>query len=245
MNHEVQLLFLMVLGLAGQVVAVGGALLAFRLGTRTGEGHHRVRSSDLSASKPVLSGHSTPGALSAELRANLDAQAVALLRCLRLPPVADQEALLAWYSRLQLEGMALAATMPPETQTVFRQALDAIRDILDTHNLDDRYELLAAALLPVYEGIHAKPFSPAEAVQPLTAADPLNRFTSPTTPNREASPMVSYREAPSPVVAKNRLASLFEQIKASAATGEPHTSNPASTRHGEALPSGSEALPSG
>jgi hypothetical protein len=68
---------------------------------------------------------------------------------------------LAWYGRLQLEGMALAATMSSETQTVFRQALDAIRDILDTRNLDDRYELLAAALLPVYEGL------PRQAIRPV------------------------------------------------------------------------------
>jgi hypothetical protein len=158
MNNEVQLLFFVVLGLAGQIVAVGGALLAFRLGARTAEARQPGPPAPLpvTLSKPATGTEDQTSSV-AEPTAALDTTAVALLRCLRLPPVTDQEALQSWYGRLQLEGAALAAAMSSEIQTAFRQALNAIRDILDTHHLDDRYELLAAALLPVYEVLHAEP----------------------------------------------------------------------------------------
>jgi len=242
MNHEVQLLFFVVLGLAGQVVAVGGALLAFRLGARTGEDRHRALPPELPAGKSTsLTRSITSNTTSDEPTTPLDTRVVALLRCLRLPPVSDHEALLAWYGRLQLEGMALAATMPSETQTVFRQALDAIRDILDTRNLDDRYELLAAALLPVYEGLHAKPFGTPEPVLSSPAAEPLNRFTPNAPLNGQASTLVAYRETPSQVSEKSRLVSLFEHVEAAARARETLTSNPPGVRHGEAPLSGLES----
>ncbi len=240
MNHEVQLLFFVVLGLAGQVVAVGGALLAFRLGARTGADRHRAFPPELPANQSTSSTRSLTSHFSSEPAASPDTKVVALLRCLRLPPVADQEALLVWYSRLQLEGMALAATMSSETQTVFRQALDAIRDILDTRNLDDRYELLAAALLPVYEGLHARPSVPSEVTAPLPTAEPLNRFTPNTPVNGHGSGPAAYRETPSQVLEKSRLASLFEQVEAAARARETLASNPSGTRHGEAPLSGPE-----
>jgi hypothetical protein len=244
MNHEVQLLFFVVLGLAGQVVAVGGALLAFRLGARTGEDRHRALPPELPAGKSASSTRSITSDAASEPTAPPDTRVVALLRCLRLPPVSDHEALLAWYGRLQLEGMALAATMSSETQTVFRQALDAIRDILDTRNLDDRYELLAAALLPVYEGLHTRPFGPPEAALSPTAAEPLNRFTPNAPLNGQASALVAYRETPSQVSEKSRLASLFEQVEAAARARETLASNPPGppgVRHGDAPPSGPES----
>ncbi|QUW00224.1 hypothetical protein J8C02_01525 [Chloracidobacterium sp. MS 40/45] len=250
MNHEVQLLFFVVLGLAGQVVAVGGALLAFRLGARTGEARtgevrHRALPPELPAGKSTSLTRSMTSDTASEPTAPPDTRVVALLRCLRLPPVSDHEALLSWYGRLQLEGMALAATMSSETQTVFRQALDAIRDILDTRNLDDRYELLAAALLPVYEGLHAKPFGTPEAVRSSPVAEPLNRFTPNAPVNGHGSALVAYRETPSQVLEKSRLASLFEQVEAAARARETLTSNPPGARHGEAPLPGPEPPTSG
>ncbi len=241
MNHEVQLLFFVVLGVAGQVVAVGGALLAFRLGARTGADRHQAFPPKLPVSQSTPSTRSTVSNFSStEPVDSLDAKVVALLRSLRLPPVTDQEALLTWYGRLQLEGMALAATMSSETQTVFRQALDAIRDILDTRHLDDRYELLAAALLPVYEGLHARPSGPSEAALSPPAAEPLNRFTPNAPLNGQAAVPVAYRETPSRVAEKSRLVSLFEQVEAAAQARETLASNPLGTRHGEAPLSGPE-----
>ncbi|AEP11079.1 hypothetical protein [Chloracidobacterium thermophilum] len=250
MNHEVQLLFFVVLGLAGQVVAVGGALLAFRLGARTGEARtgadrHRALPPELPAGKSTSFTRSIISDTASEPTAPLDTRAVALLRCLRLPPVSDHEALLSWYGRLQLEGTALAATMSSETQTVFRQALDAIRDILDTRNLDDRYELLAAALLPVYEGLHARPSGPSEAALSPPAAEPLNRFTPNAPLNGQAAVPVAYRETPSQVSEKSRLAKLFEQVEAAARARETPTSNPPGARHGEAPLPGPEPLTAG
>ncbi|QUV85551.1 hypothetical protein [Chloracidobacterium aggregatum] len=245
MNHEVQLLFFVVLGLAGQVVAVGGALLAFRLGARTGADRHRALPPELPAGKSTSFTRSIISDTASEPTAPLDTRAVALLRCLRLPPVSDHEALLSWYGRLQLEGMALAATMSSETQTVFRQALDAIRDILDTRNLDDRYELLAAALLPVYEGLHARSSGPSEAALSPPAAEPLNRFTPNAPLNGQAAVPVAYRETPSQVSEKSRLAKLFEQVEAAARARETLASNPPGTRHGEAPLSGPESPTNG
>ncbi len=247
MNHEVQLLFFVVLGLAGQVVAVGGALLAFRLGARTGADRHQVFPSELPVSQATSSTHSTTSDFSsAEPAPPLDTKALALLRYLRLPPVANQEALLAWYGRLQLEGMALAATMSSETQTVFRQALDAIRDILDTRHLDDRYELLAAALLPVYEGLHARISVPSETAALLPTAEPLSRST-PNAPvnGRALATPAAYRETPSQVSGKSRLARLFEQVEAAAKARETPTSNPPGARHGDAPRPGPEPLTTG
>lgn len=252
MNHEVQLLFLVVLGLAGQVVAVGGALLAFRLGAHTGVGRRKLLSDKLLAGQSTAAtgravGHTTDcSPASATAR---DSTVLALLRCLRLPPVDDQDALVAWYGRLQLEGMALAGMLSSETQMTFCQALDAIRDILDTHNLDDRYELLAAALLPVYEGLHATSVGlPALAPSSLMdssqmAAAPLNRFTMNGNGHRPDAALAAYRETPSPASEKSRLASLFEQVKATAQAQDVLVANPlGEARRGEGRAAGSEPL---
>lgn len=222
MTDGVQLLFFSVLGLAGQVVAVGGALLAFRLGAQAER--RRPAADAFPASAASRSVTDAP-----------DARSVALLRQLRLPQVTDHAALLAWYGRLQLDGAALAATLPPDIQTGFRQALNAIRDILETPNLDDRYELLAAALLPVYESLHAEP-GDRPAVADARPASPAS--TPGLTEGAAASPSV-YRETPSQTAEKERLAALFEQVEAAARARGPAASNPAGTPPGEAAASAS------
>ncbi len=232
MGDGVQLLFLSVLGLAGQVVAVGGALLAFRLGARAGRGRSPGETS------PEALQRKAPGAADA---AALDAKAVALLRQLRLPQVTSQEALLAWYSRLQLEGAALADDLPSGVQLGFRQALGAISDILDTQNIDDRYELLAAALLPVYESLYAAPEALGQEAADQAGPRPLNRFAR---QDRAASAppspaLMMYRETPAPASEKDRLASLFEEVEAAARARDalatnPSGSSPAAMRPSEA-----------
>jgi len=242
MNNEVQLLFFVVLGLAGQIVAVGGALLAFRLGARTAEARQPGPPAPLpvTLSKPATWTEDQTSSV-AEPTAALDTTAVALLRCLRLPPVTDQEALQSWYGRLQLEGAALAAAMSSEIQTAFRQALNAIRDILDTHHLDDRYELLAAALLPVYEVLHAEPNRAGQSASSTsqTAGEPLDPPAVNT--KTDMSEPAVYREKPSQASGKAQLAGLFKQVEAAARA---HSSaNPSAIQSstvrlpGQALPS--------
>ncbi|OYT73197.1 MAG: hypothetical protein CFK52_02735 [Chloracidobacterium sp. CP2_5A] len=223
MNNGVDLLLFSALGLAGQVVAVGGALLAFQLGARAERGRRQAAAPG--AAQPGATRPPAPDSAGDAL----DAKAVALLRQLRLPPVTNQEALLAWHSQLQLEGAALAADLPPDVQLSFQQALGAIRDILDTQSIDDRYELLAAALLPLYERLHAaleasRLEAPARA---QTALSRLNRFTM---TSQAASPpsgsRATYRETLAPASEQDRLASLFEQVEAAARARDALTINP-------------------
>ncbi|MCS7081072.1 MAG: hypothetical protein NZ585_13615 [Chloracidobacterium sp.] len=233
MTDGVQLLFFSVLGLAGQVVAVGGALMAFRLGAR-------IERRRLPSASPVTDGvfpATQPTAANAPPTGGLDARSVALLRCLRLPQVTDQAALLAWYSRLQLDGAALAAALPPDIQAGFQKALNAIRDILETPNLDDRYELLAAALLPVYESLHAEPTgAPTSAAvnRTVAVAAPGSANGSAVT-SGPATPVAAYRETPTPVSEKDRLAALFEQVEAVARVNGLSASAPAGAPPGEAM----------
>ncbi|MFQ3581024.1 MAG: hypothetical protein SNJ67_05655 [Chloracidobacterium sp.] len=235
MTDGVQLLFFSVLGLAGQVVAVGGALLAFRLGAQMERRRDRSRRLLLPtadpSSRPRLNEGSSP-----EATPLLDAKSAALLRQLRLPPVTDQAALFAWYSRLQLEGMALATDLAPVIQVNFRQALGAIRDILETQNLDDRYELLAAALLPVYESLHVEPAAPKPETPVSFTPSPVSRFTA----NGHQAASAAYRETPPRASEKSSLASLFEQVEAAARARDALTTNPSGTHHGEEIHPGQD-----
>jgi hypothetical protein len=74
---------------------------------------------------------------------------------LRLPRNIDNpDNLAAWYFNLR-EAAPLAARLHHAVEQSLNDAIAAVHDIINTPGLDDRYELFAAALLPVYESCAA------------------------------------------------------------------------------------------
>lgn len=78
-----------------------------------------------------------------------------LIQKLRLPRNIDiPENLVAWCVSLR-EAAPLAARIHHAVEQALNDAVGAVHDIIQTPDLDDRYELFAAALLPVYEACAA------------------------------------------------------------------------------------------
>lgn len=74
---------------------------------------------------------------------------------LRLPRNIDNpDNLAAWFFNLR-EAAPLAARLHHAVEQSLNDAIAAVHDIINTPGLDDRYELFAAALLPVYESCAA------------------------------------------------------------------------------------------
>jgi hypothetical protein len=74
---------------------------------------------------------------------------------LRLPRNIDNpDNLAAWYFNLR-EAAPLAARLHHAVEQSLNDAIAAVHDVINTPGLDDRYELFAAALLPVYEACAA------------------------------------------------------------------------------------------
>lgn len=74
---------------------------------------------------------------------------------LRLPRNIDNpDNLAAWYFNLR-EAAPLAARLHHAVEQALNDAIGAVHDVINTPGLDDRYELFAAALLPVYESCAA------------------------------------------------------------------------------------------
>ncbi len=106
-----------------------------------------------------------------------------LIQGLRLPANLDDfGTLAAWYQNLR-DTTPLAASLSPSIDQVLTEALDAIRDLINIPNLDDRYELFAAALLPVYEACAAYGIGHGQSVAVKVHTRIKQRATEPVPPS--------------------------------------------------------------
>lgn len=96
-----------------------------------------------------------------------------LIQKLRLPRNIDvPENLVAWCVSLR-EAAPLAARIHHAVEQALNDAVEAVHDVIQAPDLDDRYELFAAALLPVYEACAA---STAGAGRTAFIEEPIRHF---------------------------------------------------------------------
>jgi hypothetical protein len=166
--------------LASLAIAVGGTLFAFWMGVRAG-------AKSVSPVAPPNHSH----------------EFQQFLYWLRLPRHAlSSEQFSIWHKNLRIFGVPLATRLHPNIYITLADALEAIHDVLQANEIEDRYELLAAALLPVYEACGALAVTPLAAPS-NAAAEPapdaeLARFSE----REDRKPLESSRI---PVGRKNRL----------------------------------------